>query len=276
MTELGLSVLALAQATGIVTPKPPEPEPLLRTGPLPDRTWVLESILDGWTERPSDEQLSALATALDVERDTLIRLLPAEVRNLDSHTADVRRQQGMDEIELRLDGITCKVPKSSAEVVQKAIADRDARVTELTKQNSEIQARFDGLTETHKKTAAELVELPGKLRGEIAARTALEGQARRVLGADVKLDGLTDRQVREATLVKLHPTLKLDGKDDAYIAVRFDVALEGVRDKTATDKAREAALGGTSPVVIRTDSADDDPAAARAEMMKRNNQAWKS
>lgn len=274
MLERGLTVIELAEKTGIIVPKPPEEDPLLRTGSVMNRTWVLESILDGWTDRPSDEQLKALARVLDVDIDTLIRLLPLELRNLDSHTTDPETHR-MDDIELRLDGLTVKVPKSSAEIVQKAITERDAKIVELTKSSSSIQARLDGLTEQHDKTKAELVALPGKLRADIEARSSLETRARKVLGESFKLDGLTQRQVQEAALVKLSPELKLDGKDDTYVAVRFDMALESVSAPSATDLARQAALGGPNPK-LRTDSADDpDPAAARAEMMKRNQDAWK-
>jgi hypothetical protein len=66
------------------------------------------------------------------------------------------------------------------------------------------------------------------------ARTALEVQARGILGADfafaVKADGkdvpLADRDIKVAVVTKLDSAFKAEGKPDAYIDVRYDIAIE--------------------------------------------------
>lgn len=300
MLGRGLTVAQLAEQTGIIAPRPKEDEPLLRVGSLGDRCYILREIIEGWTPRPSNEQLAALAKVLGCEVAQLLALIPEELRSdartvagagvvdagkeplirdhVDPTTGKATPQNkrpGMDPIEIRLDGLTISLPKHEAEVVQKAVGERDAKIKAHTAEQSTLQAKLDGLTEQHTKAKQELVELPGKLRAEMSARADLLGHARRVLGPDIKLDGKTDRQVREEVLKKLSPNVVLDAKDDTYVAVRFDVALEGFKEPSASDKLREAVTGGTDPKVGRADAKDDsDPAKARAEMVERNHAAW--
>jgi hypothetical protein len=173
-----------------------------------------------------------------------------------------------------------KVPKSAAQVVQKALADRDAKITSLTADASAQQARFDGLTEKLTAAEAQVKDLPTKIRGEIAARVDLEGRARKVLGADVKLDGKTDRELREMVIAALKPKAELAGKDDAYIQARFDSALEEYTPPTASDRIGAALFTpptGAPPAASqqRHDAADPlDPATAHAKMRERNQNAW--
>jgi hypothetical protein len=303
MLARGMTVTQLAEQTGIIAPKPKEESPLLRVGSLVDRSYILREILEGWTPRPSDEQLKALAKVLDCTLTQLLDLIPEELR-ADSRTsartvanagvvdagkeplirdhvdpttgkATQKKRPCMDPIEIRLDGLTISLPKHEAEVVQKAVGERDAKIKAHTAEQSTLQAKLDGLTEQHAKAKKDLAELPEKLRTEMSARADLLGHARRVLGPDIKLDGKTDRQVREEVLKKLSPNVVLDAKDDTYIAVRFDVALEGFKEPSASEKVRAAVTGGTDPKVARTDAKDDpDPAKARAEMVERNHNAW--
>jgi hypothetical protein len=283
MLEQGKTIIDLANETGIIVPRPNE-DPLLRIGPAWMGTYVLENILDGFTNRPSDEQLRALADALDVDLDTLIRLLPAELQKLDSHYTD-RTNITMptlptDHVELHLDGLDATVPKVAAQVITNAIKTRDVKIAELTKGNSELQARFDGLTEKFAKAEADAKELPAKLRAEVAARAALEGTVRKVLGAEVRLDGKTDKELRLEVLAKLAPKLDPAGKDDAYLLARFDTAIEdlGTGPTGASSQIGTALFGNGGPAPQqRQDSKDEpDPVAAREAMRERNANAWKS
>lgn len=277
MQQMGKSIAELAEDTGIIEPKEAEPKPLLRTGPRPRRTHVLESILDGWTERPSDAQLTALGKALDTPLDDLMNLIPDDLQRLDGG-ANLNPQQASetmpDLIDIHLDGYTVSVPKQAEEHIKKAIGERDSKIQALTEANSEGQARYDGVAEKLVAADKKLEELPGQLRAEIADRTKLEGQARTVLGADINLDGKTPREVQELVLQGIAKAggtseLKLDSVDDTYVRVRYDIAMEGFKAPDATAKATQAVFGGPTPVV-RQDAADEpDPAAAREAMIAR-------
>jgi len=287
MRQLNKSLADLAAETGILAPKQPEDQPLLRSGPRPNRTYILEAILDGWTDRPSDAQLKALAKALEVDLDELIKLIPDELQKLDGGVTPEPKQESttMEMIEIRLDGLTVSVPKQAAEIINKAIDERDSKIKALTDAGSESKARLDGLTEQLGAAEMLLEELPGQLRGELAARSKLEDQAHSVLGNDpdgrpVNLDGKSDRKVREMVLAAIAQKaggteLKLDGEDDTYVRVRFDVAMENFKAPDASAKAREAALGGTSPKVRQDAGNGPDPVAARNAMIEKRSNAWK-
>src|SRR5262249_12619081 len=67
---------------------------------------------------------------------------------------------------------------------------------------------------------------PERLRDAVRARVLLERSAADVLGAEVKLDSLSERQIKESVVKKVHPEAKLDGLPDAYVDGRFAAALE--------------------------------------------------
>jgi hypothetical protein len=281
MLARGMTLVDLAQASGIIVPRPPDEDPLLRSGPAWLGTWVLESILEGWTDRPSDEQLRALAKALDVDLDTLIRQLPTELQKLDSRTSDKHAEPPRMTIELldiHLDGLSVQVPKNAAQVVQKSLADRDATIAKLTADASALQARFDGLTEKAQKLEADLAAAPAKARAEATARLDLEAKAHKVLGADVKLDSKSDRELREMVLAKLKPKAELTGKDDTYVQARFDSAIEEYTPENASQRTGKA-LFDTAPTLPQQRQDADDPldaAAAHAKMRERHATAYQA
>lgn len=299
MLELGMSMQQLAEATGIIAPKWREDDPMLRSGPAQDRTWILGNIVDGWTDRPSNEQLRAIAKALDTDLETLIRLLPEELRNLDGRNRRSKETRRMDLITIKLDGVDIEVTKPAAQLVEKFIATQTAKVeglqgqvTKLTADQSALQAKLDAATEKATKLEAELKDAPAKARTAAIARVALETQAHRVLGKDkdgkhVNLDGKTDREVQVLVLAKVAPKATVEGKDDAYVSARFDAAMEDFKDSDASAKGRgtNVPLRGL-PVTkdkLRQDAGEQredggevdpyDAEAARKRMIARNNTA---
>ncbi|NIR31640.1 MAG: DUF2213 domain-containing protein [Gammaproteobacteria bacterium] len=292
MRERGLDLVDLAKATGILAPVESEEKPLLRVGPRPRRTWILEEILDGFTPRPSDEQLDALSDALEVPVQDLRKLIPDELLKLDGPRKPERaaeRTPDMAEekkVELKLDGLTIEVSPKDAQVIEKvrqdhaaAIEAKDSEIKALKDAASEQKARLDSVEEELAGAKKKLEELPDKLREEAQARARLDAKAAQVLGADVKLDGKTDREVHELVLHKLAKDkgteLRLDGEDDVYVRARFEHAMEGYTPPSASSRAAAAATGGTTPETRQDE--DDNPAKkAREDMVKRQSEAWKN
>lgn len=135
----------------------------------------------------------------------------------------------------------------------KAEADRDVAQTELTK---ERQARKDA---------------DDSIAPRVRARVALETAALAVLGREVKLDGMTDRDIRVA-VVKRVDAIDLDAsRSDAYVEARYDSALE------RAEKAGSALADARELVELgRRDGGADPGDAARARMLERNRNAWKT
>jgi hypothetical protein len=144
--------------------------------------------------------------------------------------------------------------------------------TDLKAEHDKLQARHDAEKERADKAAADLKEAtdPAKMSEAVAARVGLEVEARKHLDEETKLDGLTDRQVKELVIAKLAPDAKLDGKSDDYVQARFDAAME-VADEgnTALDDARRATTGEDGKP-----RPHHDAKALRAKMVKDNAERW--
>lgn len=138
---------------------------------------------------------------------------------------------GSDEHLAKLDEMKATELKAATDRAVKAEAERDA-------------ARAD---------AADARD-PVKQAARAAARTALETAARKVLGTEVKLDGMSDDEVRAATVAKGRPEVKLDGLSaearPVYLAAHFDALTSGpvVETGSMADAARaaNAAAGSVS------------------------------
>lgn len=105
--------------------------------------------------------------------------------------------------------------------------------------------------------------VPDAVADSIATkREALRADARAVLGADAKLDGLPRRKIHEAVVSKVLPSVKLDGLTDAHVEGMFTAAVTGAKTSTRADSLRAAHPGVPE---ARTDADDDgnlDPRAA--------------
>ena len=95
---------------------------------------------------------------------------------------------------------------------------------------SEAQTTISTITAERDTLKADAAEFENKLKQAredaektIKARTELEAKAEK---HGIKFDGLDDIAVKKAVVAKLKPSIKLDGKDDTYINVAFDMAIE--------------------------------------------------
>lgn len=95
---------------------------------------------------------------------------------------------------------------------------------------SEAQTTISTITAERDTLKADAAEFENKLKQDredaektIKARTELEAKAEK---HGIKCDGLDDIAVKKAVVAKLKPSIKLDGKDDTYINVAFDMAIE--------------------------------------------------
>lgn len=293
----GMSVIDLALATGIIKPADTtydgeENDPLLRQESSYRRTSVLEDILCGYTDRPSDEQLNALAEALDVPIDSLIQRLPLELQKLDS--ADIepnsteRKPMALELITLKLDGNTdVELPKTTAALIKRVLDEKDGKITALETAAkthgttvAELTGKLDAANVELTKAKADLAEAPTKLKAAADARAKLVADAGSVLGPELRVDAsTTDRQIREQVVKLYAPQLVLDGKDDAYLAPLYDAAIAQLPKQTATSQVMGAAFGGAHPhLVTRVDAGEDlsretNPLAERSAMVDRNHNA---
>lgn len=144
----------------------------------------------------------------------------------------------MDPATIRVDGLDIQAPKQSAQVIEKALKERDDglkqrddTIAKLTKERDLAQGRADAAEK-------ELKDLrdPKRLDEAVTARSALLEQARKVLPTEHKFDGLSPRQIHEAVLRKLDDKLDLTGKSDDYVQARFDHAVSSAPAQQSTGR----------------------------------------
>ncbi len=188
-------------------------------------------------------------------------------------------------MKLTIDGITVEIEDQAAQVVTKAIADRDAKIEdaadalkksdaaagELKSQIEKEKARADKAEEDRdsEKARADAAEDPKVVRERIDARLKLERQAAPILGEDQKLDGMSDDEIRAAVVVKTAKDpdaikAKLDGADPAYVAARFDAAVDGYSTKEPARGSKYAAVIQDS----RQGTGERTSEAARQQMIR--------
>jgi uncharacterized protein len=184
--------------------------------------------------------------------------------------------------QLRIDGITYEVPTEAVvqaftkfeQTAAAVLAQAKKDAAEAQAKVDAAQAKADTAAEGLAKAQAELKELPARVRADMVARAKLETKARAVLGADAKLDGLSDADVRVAVLAKLVPNWKADGKSASYIEARFDAETERADADDSDWKADADKLEKSS----KSDSNEGehvDADAARAAYLKASQGAWK-
>jgi len=97
----------------------------------------------------------------------------------------------------------------------------------------------------------------------VTAKLAILDAADRA-GVEVKKD-MSDLDIKKAVIMSVFPAAKLDGKDEIYIAARFDSAMETLESR-ADGESRVVAAGGHPKTEGREDSA-----SARQRMIELNN-----
>ena len=165
-----------------------------------------------------------------------------------------------------------EVAQATEEEAGKAHKDQAAR--KVTRE----QARKDEAARVPALRQARLDSYDRMAKRRSAARDALVSQARKVLGADEKLDSKTDAEVVAMTIAKRFPDLKLDGRSADYIRARFDAAVESPAPAAPALSAIDAARAGMKPTPA-TQAAPRGTRAAleqsRVAFAKSRSDAWK-
>jgi len=175
-------------------------------------------------------------------------------------------------MKLTLDGITVELEDQAAQLVSKAVADRDTAVeaanADAVKLKDELaaeKARADKAEEdlAASEQARKDAEDPKAVRERVDARLELERQSTAILGADVKVDGMSDDEIRSAVVVKTSKDpegvkAKLEKNDATYLLVRYDAAIEGFDpdQKVEPNKALAGVRSSANKAQPRGDAAD--------------------
>ncbi len=156
---------------------------------------------------------------------------------------------------------------------------RDELKSAVAKADKET-ARADGLKEQAEKAEKARADAadPKRLQALIQARVALQEEAALVLEG-MKLDALSDEQLKAKVLEKLCPDLKLDGKSADYIQGRYEQALEAFHkdaDEAPLANVRRVTSAPPRRGEERDDEGDELTADEAEEKWKQDaRNAWK-
>jgi len=154
--------------------------------------------------------------------------------------------------------------KAANTALSTTTAERDTLKDKVTK--------FD--SDEEKKKRQDAIDAAAKARVGLVSKAAL------VLKPDdmKKLDGMSDAEIKALCIKTVSPSTNLDGKDETYVNVRFDMEMDAVEAKggkrAASDglgSQRKAAANGA-----RADKADEAPDynKARADGFERMRNNW--
>lgn len=128
---------------------------------------------------------------------------------------------------VRIDGRTFELEDDVASAFERHDAEKDAEIasltskaTEATKRADKAEARADA-AEAEVKTATS----PEAMAERVRARTKLVTDARKLAGADFKVDGKTDEQVRADAIAAVNGADFVKDKSADYIESAFDYAV---------------------------------------------------
>jgi hypothetical protein len=175
------------------------------------------------------------------------------------------------EPKITIDGVTYDVSEQVAQAVGKLSSRVDeltAGLADLKKQHESERARADAAEEalSAEKKARTDAESPDKLRQAVDARLKLERVAAPILGDQVKLDEMTDPEIKAAVVVaaakdKDLAKERIDGCGEEYLQARFDAAVESWEQSSKPNEGLKAVRQGSR------DTQRTDSDSARERMM---------
>lgn len=164
-----------------------------------------------------------------------------------------------------------KVKEEMDEQMKKDAAGGKAELEKVAKEKEKAEAKADALDAEIKKLKAERTDAadPKVLREAVKARVALEKIAE-AAGVE-KFDAMEDLELKKAVIKADDADFSLEGKSEAYIEARFDMAAESIKsaDDSAKKLGEKITKGARETEVM-------DAEDARQKMIERNRGLWKN
>lgn len=171
----------------------------------------------------------------------------------------------MDELKKALEQAAAEKARAD-----KAEAERDAEKARADKLEADRDAQKERADKAEKSRTDEAAALPALVR----ARVDLETKAAPVLGADVKLDAMSDREIRVAVIKAVCDVEVPADKSDEYVSARYDGAIEQASRALGSLVAARSVAAPFLGATRADDVPDEEEAAAR--MRARSLNAWKT
>ncbi len=192
---------------------------------------------------------------------------------MDGASVAVNTPQETRNMKVTINGVTYEVDETVGQAITKALGDETARADAAEQKCTKLQAENEALTDKAEKATAraDAAEAPERIREAVKARTALEAQARKVLGEEFKVDALSNDELKIEAVKKAAKRFDADrlSKDAAYRDARYDAVMEAVTEDIHTDHAPD----------VKVDDTRDDGESLyekkRKAMIEENQNAYK-
>ncbi len=177
-------------------------------------------------------------------------------------------QKSLSELQAKHDALEAQAKAHADKMVKCGECEGEGKVDGAKCDNCEGEGEYESKADTAEKRKDSLNRIVSRL---VNARATLLTEARRHLGANEKLDGKSDIEIKKLVITKLDKDAKLDGKDDAYVNMRYQVQI----DCAKVSPIAEARAAVTSQVAdAHADEKPSDPEQARLAMLDRRRKAY--
>jgi hypothetical protein len=220
--------------------------------------------------------------------DAILKMDGAMVigHHVQDNNQTINKGDGMDE-EIKLDGITFKVKTRvkehldaanlRADTAETATQKADEALVLAKKDNSELQAKFDASEVTNKEIQAKLDEsIPKADIADHVASVKKMDAAIAKSGAEVK-DDMSDLNKKKAVIMAHDSEVVLDGKDESYVNVYFDIACAKLDKLTKADidNAKLLKGGKVAKTVVDSKEVKGDEVTPEQKLKNDMSDKWK-
>lgn len=139
-------------------------------------------------------------------------------------------------VKIKLAGKTVEVDDAVAEGIETERKDAKDTAEKLTSSLDTAEKALEKSTKELKEATDEK-----KFLARVNARVSLVENARKVLGSKLSFDSLSDVEIMTKALERAKPELKLEGRDEAFIAAAFELAMDSAEDKKKVEKKKAKA-----------------------------------
>lgn len=162
---------------------------------------------------------------------------------------------------LSMDGMTWEVEENLHQAVTNKLDSVQKETAALKTEVEGMKAKADAKDADTKTLQTKLDEAIKNTNDEsvqqlVKERVALETSATKFLKEDVKLDKMSDADIKAAVIASVYPDLKLDEKSDDYIQAMFDASLQSKADASDDGKNKNKNKGNNGLGKIRKDADD--------------------
>lgn len=176
----------------------------------------------------------------------------------ENDTVEIFKEENkMTKAKIKIDQEELMVEQSTAQHYEKLMKDYENLMAEKQRVEKELemiktmlekaQAERDSAVE--KKTQLDPEDKAGPVNTDSAEfkkavreRVTLEKQVENVLGKDVKIDSLSDIDLKKKIILSRRPNMNLDSKSETYISVAYDIAISEIQMQPIVSGSKTAKL----------------------------------